>query len=195
MSIPTWLSSVRRDVPETPPPQRTAPERNRWYGRYRPPRFGAARSRRRQAVVALAPVTIAASAGSAVSVGTGSPYTPFLAGVFVVCLLGAAVLGTQLNAAARRVVGHGGTDECRRSETNRATLLGRRVAAALLTLLVAVTCGFGGWSAGGDMRADVAFMVLVPLVLVTSMCHASFPACYLAWNRPDEILDEEDEEV
>ncbi len=158
-------------------------------------RFWATRSRRRQAVVAFALVNAVASAAFAASIGIGSPYASLLVAVFLVFLVGAAVLGTQLNVAARWVVGYEGVDEFQRSEMDRATLLGHHVTAALLTLLVAVTCGFGGWSAGGDMRADVAFMVLVPLVLVTSMCHASFPACYLAWNRPDEILDEEDEEM
>ncbi|WP_285734039.1 hypothetical protein [Nocardiopsis sp. ATB16-24] len=156
-------------------------------------RFWAARSRRRQAVVALALVTIVASAAFAVSIGVEPPYTPLLMGVFVVFLLGTMVLGTQLNVAARWVVGYEGVDEFQRSEMDRATLLGHHVTAALLALLVAVTCGFGGWSVGGGLPTDVAFMVLVPLVLVTAMCHAVFPACYLAWTRPDEILQEEDE--
>ncbi|WP_150248625.1 hypothetical protein [Nocardiopsis deserti] len=155
-------------------------------------RFWAARSRRRQAVAACAFATVLAAALFSTAVVTGPPSSTVLVIGFALSLGASAVLGTHINIAARWVVGYEGVDEFQRAEMDHAARLSHNVTMALLTLLIAVTCGFGGWLSMGHMDARIPLTLLVPLVLLTTMCHAAFPACYLAWTRPDEIPDEED---
>ncbi|MFW6638466.1 hypothetical protein ACOALZ_00325 [Nocardiopsis algeriensis] len=154
--------------------------------------FWAPRSRRRLAVVALAALTLAAAGTYAAVVVAEGPAARGATIGFVVLLLLTAVLGTQLNIATRWVAGYTGLDEYQRAEMARATKLGHHVTAVLMTLLIAVATGFGGALSALDWDGRLPLAVLVPMVVVTAMCHASFPACYLAWTRPDEIPDEED---
>ncbi|NKZ00649.1 hypothetical protein [Nocardiopsis alborubida] len=157
-------------------------------------RFWAARSRRRQAVAACAFATVLAAVLFSAAVVTGPPTSTVLVIGFALSLGASAVLSTHINIAARWVVGYEGVDEFQQAEMDRAASLGHNVTAALLTLLVAVTCGFGGWLSLGNMDARIPLTVLVPLVVLTTMCHAAFPACYLAWTRPDEIPGDEGDE-
>lgn len=156
-------------------------------------RFWAARSRRRQAVVALAAATLAGAAAFTASIMVEPPTSQVLLGVFVLMMAGVVVLATQVNIAARWVAGYQGVDELQRAEMDHASRLGYNLTAVLLTVLVAVTAGLGGALTGVDMDATVPMLVLVPMVLVVTLCHAAFPACYLAWTRPDEALDDEEE--
>ncbi|MGQ4267345.1 hypothetical protein [Nocardiopsis changdeensis] len=154
--------------------------------------FWAARSRRRAAVAVFVALTLAAALFLALPLVVGASLS--FAGIagFVGLLLVSAVLSTHINIAARWVVGYHGLDEFQRAEMDRATRLGHHMTAALATLLVAVTAGFATAAPGTDMGAELPLAVLAPLVVVTTMAHAAFPACYLAWTRPDELPDDED---
>ncbi|WP_435109064.1 hypothetical protein [Nocardiopsis synnemataformans] len=155
-------------------------------------RFWAARSRRRQAVVAFALAIVLAAALFSTAVVAGPPSSTVLVIGFALSLGASTVISTHINIAARWVVGYEGVDEFQRAEMDHAAHVGHNVTAALLVLLIAVTCGFGGWLSLGHMDARIPLAVLVPLVILATFCHTAFPACYLAWTRPDEIPDEED---
>ncbi|CAL9500215.1 hypothetical protein SUDANB121_03437 [Nocardiopsis dassonvillei] len=155
--------------------------------------FWAARSRRRAAVVVFVAVTLAATAFLALPLVVGESWsTAGLVG-FVALLVAGAVISTHINIAARWVVGYGGLDEFQRAEMDRATRLGHHVTAGMATLLIAVAAGFATAAPGTDMGAELPLAVLAPLVVFTAMAHAAFPACYLAWTRPDEVPDDEDD--
>ena len=157
--------------------------------------FWAARSRRRTAVAAFAATILAASALLVfpLAVGTTGEWAAgALTCAFIVLVLVSTVISTHINLAARWVVGYRGLDEFQRAEMDRATRIGHNVTAALATLLIAVTTGFAASAAVTDMGAAPVLAVLAPLALITGMAHAAFPACYLAWTRPDEDVDDED---
>lgn len=61
-------------------------------------------------------------------------------------------------------------------------------------VLLVVGAIFGSWVSNLELSARLLMAVLVPLIVLTTMCHAAFPACYLAWTRPDEVLDDADDE-
>ncbi|MGW9348747.1 hypothetical protein [Nocardiopsis flavescens] len=154
--------------------------------------FWAARPRRRAAVAVFLATTLGAAAVLVLPLAADASWS--LAGVagFVVLLVTSAVISTHINIAARWVAGYRGLDEFQRAEMDRATRLGHHVTAALATLLVGVTAGFAAAAPGTDMGAAVPLVVLAPLVVVTAMTHAAFPACYLAWTRPDELSGDEE---
>lgn len=65
---------------------------------------------------------------------------------------------------------------------DRAAHIGYNVTTSLLVVLVLVTTLLGG--------ATLVMAVIAPVVLVAAFAHTAFPACYLAWTRPDEVLDD-----
>ncbi|WP_306367671.1 hypothetical protein [Nocardiopsis sp. CC223A] len=158
--------------------------------------FWAARSRRRVAVAAWAASTSATALFLVLPLVIDDSWPPasliFLVG-FLVAIVLTMVLATQINIAARWVMGYRGLDEFQRAEMDRATRLGHHVTAGLATLLIGVTAAFATAAPGIDMDAELPLAVLTPLVLFTAMLHAAFPACYLAWTRPDEGPDDEDD--
>ncbi|MDT0328011.1 hypothetical protein [Nocardiopsis lambiniae] len=156
--------------------------------------FWAARSRRRIAVVVLTATTLTAALFLALPLVVDAAWSPipFISLVgFVVLMLSTMVIATQVNIATRWVVGYRGVDEFQRAEMDRATLLGHHVTAGLATLLIAVTAAFATAAPGSGMGAELPLAVLAPLVVITAMTHAAFPACFLAWTRPDEVPDDE----
>lgn len=155
--------------------------------------FWAARSRRRAAVAVFVAVILASAVPLALPLVVDAPWAPAWTLGFVGLMAVGAVLATHINLAARWVVGYQGLDEFQRAEMDRATRLGHHVTAALATLLMAVTAGFATAATDMDMGAALPLAVLAPLVLITGLAHAAFPACYLAWTRPDEVPDDEDD--
>ncbi|MFL1376747.1 MULTISPECIES: hypothetical protein [unclassified Nocardiopsis] len=155
--------------------------------------FWAARARRRAAVAVFVAVTLAAAVVLALPLVVDIPWSLGWTFGFVALLVVSAVISTHINLAARWVAGYHGLDEFQRAEMDRATRLGHHVTAVLTTLLIAVAAGFATAAPGSDMDAELPLAVLAPLVVVTAMAHAAFPACYLAWTRPDEVPDDEDE--
>lgn len=156
--------------------------------------FWGSRSRRRAAVAVFVALTLAAVLFLTAPLLAGAPWSPAGIAGFVVLLVASAVISTHINIAARWVVGYRGLDEFQRAEMDRATRLGHHVTAALMTLLIAVAAGFAASAPGSGMGAALPLAVLAPLVVLTGMAHAAFPACYLAWTRPDEVPDGEDED-
>ncbi|WP_159944757.1 MULTISPECIES: hypothetical protein [unclassified Nocardiopsis] len=158
-------------------------------------RFWAARSRRRRAVVLFFLVTVLAAVAFAFGLlGEASEsYLPLA--LYGLLLTGSALLATNINIAARWVSGYHGLDEFQRAEMDHAARLGHHVTTALLMVLLVVGCVFGSWATSVELGARLLLAVLVPLVVLTTMCHTAFPACYLAWVRPDEVLDDEEEGV
>ncbi|NYH52466.1 peptidoglycan/LPS O-acetylase OafA/YrhL [Nocardiopsis arvandica] len=154
-------------------------------------RFWAARSRRRQAVVALTLVTFAGAAAFAAAILAEPPASLVWLGAFLLLTAGSAVTATHINIAARHVAGYEGLDEFQRAEADHAARLGHHVTAVLLGLLIGIVCGFGGWLTSQEASTHAVLAVLAPLVILTTLCHAAFPACYLAWTRPDEVPDDE----
>lgn len=156
--------------------------------------FWAARSRRRLTVAVFALVTVLAAASFAVGLmgeasGSHVPLT-----LYGLLLVGSALLATHVNVAVRWVGGYEGLDEFQRAEMDHAARLGHNVTTVLLMVLLVVGGVFGSWVSNLELGARLLMAVLVPLVVLTTMCHAAFPACYLAWTRPDEVLDDEDDE-
>ncbi|WDZ91278.1 hypothetical protein [Nocardiopsis sp. HUAS JQ3] len=157
-------------------------------------RFWAARSRRRLTVVAFALVTVLAAASYAVGLMAEASDSYVSLTLYGLLLGGSALLATHVNVAVRWVGGYEGLDEFQRAEMDHAARVGHNVTMVLLCVLLVVGAIFGSWVSNLELSARLLMAVLVPLVVLTTMCHAAFPACYLAWIRPDEVLDDEDDE-
>lgn len=157
--------------------------------------YWAPRSRRRQAVVALAVTSMLSVTLFAPAILMTAPwsYLPF-AGFLVMATL-VLPLAARVSVASRCTPHQIGLDEFQRAEMDHASLLGHRVTNVGLVVLITVTSGMGGALTAMDFSASVAVAILLPLVFVTALCHATFPACYLAWTRPDEVLDDAEEPV
>ena len=153
----------------------------------------APRARRRRAVVALAAMSLVSIALFVLVLLVPAPGSFFLLAGFVAAGLLTMPLSGRVSVASRCTPKQLGLDEFQRAEMDHASLLGHRVTNAALLALLAVTSGIGGALASEDFSASVVLAVLLPMVFATTMCHAAFPACYLAWTRPDEVLDDEDE--
>lgn len=157
-------------------------------------RFWAARSRRRLTVVAIGFVLVLASAVYATALLALPSDSYGMLALYVLLLAGTALLVTQINIATRWAVGYQGLDEFQRAEMDHAARVGHNVTMVLLCVLLVVGAIFGSWVSNLELGARLLMAVLVPLVVLTTMCHAAFPACYLAWTRPDEVLDDADDE-
>jgi hypothetical protein len=157
-------------------------------------RFWAARSRRRLAVVAFALVTVLAATAFAIGLVRGAPESHVPLALYGLLLAGSALLATHINVAVRWVAGYEGLDEFQRAEMDHAARLGHNVTMVLLMILLVVGGVFGSWVSDLELGARLLLAALVPLVVLTAMCHAAFPACYLAWTRPDEVFDDADDE-
>ncbi|WP_444962127.1 hypothetical protein [Nocardiopsis sp. M1B1] len=157
-------------------------------------RFWAARSRRRLTVAVFTLVTVLAAASFAVGLmgEVSGSYVPLT--LYGLLLVGSALLATHVNVAVRWVGGYEGLDEFQRAEMDHAARVGHNVTMVLLCVLLVVGGVFGSWVSNLELSARLLMAVLVPLVVLTTMCHAAFPACYLAWTRPDEVLDDTDDE-
>ncbi|WP_017609129.1 hypothetical protein [Nocardiopsis xinjiangensis] len=155
--------------------------------------YWALRSRRRRAVLALAGATVLGIACFVIALLMSAPwaYLPFAGFVAVSAL--SVVLSSRVSIASRCTPRQIGLDEYQRAEFDQASLLGHRVTNAALIALLTVASGMGGALLSSDFSASVALAVLLPLVYVTAVCHGCFPACYVAWTRPDEVLDDMDE--
>lgn len=156
-------------------------------------RFWAPRGRRRTAVVLLALVVLVGALAFAGSITVDGAPAVALLGVFLGAMVAITVLATQINIAARWVAGYRGLDEFQRSETDRAAHIGFNVTTASLVLLVMVTTALGGAFLVTELSAALVMAVIAPVVLVATFAHTAFPAAYLAWTRPDELPDDEDE--
>lgn len=157
-------------------------------------RFWAARSRRRLTVAAIVLVLVLASAAYAAFLLTETAGSYGMLALYVLLLAGSALLVMQINIATRWVAGYQGLDELQRAEMDHAARVGHNVTMVLLCVLLVVGAIFGSWVSNLELSARLLMAVLVPLIVLATMCHAAFPACYLAWTRPDEVLDDEDDE-
>lgn len=154
----------------------------------------APRSRRRVLVIALIAVSLlsAVSFTAAVVMDGLVAYVPFIG--FIALGVLAVHLNTHVLIAVRWEHSYPGLDEFLRAQMDRASLTGHRVTMVMLTALLAVTSGFGGATLSLELPGTLVIAVLLPLVLLTALCHGSFPAAFLAWTRPDEQDAEEDED-
>lgn len=153
----------------------------------------APRSRRRSLVLAQIVVALLSVVAFAVAIVTEGPiaFVPFTGFI----LLGALTLhlAAHINVAARWSYSHPTLDEFQRAEMDRAALLGHNLTKILLTVLVTVASALGGAMISVELPGALVIGILLPMALLTALCHGAFPAAYLAWTRPDEIFDDEDE--
>ncbi|MDA8369707.1 MAG: hypothetical protein M0026_07530 [Nocardiopsaceae bacterium] len=133
------------------------------------------------------------AAEGAVTLGTGAALLaqltrPFPGGwfVFLALALLVAVLGTQINIAARWVAGYQGLDERQRAEQSRARIVSHRLTTVLLFALMVAAMLL----TATDIEVPIA--ALAPALFVFFLLHSAFPSVYLAWTQPDEVPDEED---
>ncbi|WP_017583740.1 hypothetical protein [Nocardiopsis valliformis] len=154
----------------------------------------APRSRRRALVIALITVSLlsALSFTAAVVMDGLAAYVPFIGFLALVVLI--LYLSAYVNIAARWVPGYPGLDEFQRAQMDQAALKGHRLTQIMLTAVLAVASGIGGAMITSELPGTLIIAILLPLVLLTALCHASFPAAFLAWTRPDEEdVEEEDD--
>jgi cell division protein FtsW (lipid II flippase) len=119
-------------------------------------------------------------------------YVPFVGFLALVVLI--LYLSSCVNIAARWVPGYSGLDEFQRAQMDQATLRGHRLTQIMLTVLLAAASGIGGAMVTTELPGTLVIAILLPFLLLTALCHASFPAAFLAWTRPDEEDAEEDDD-
>lgn len=153
----------------------------------------APRSRRRALVIALIAVSLlsAVSFTAAVVMDGLAAYVPFIGFMALIALV--AYLGVHVSIAARWAPGHPGLDEFQRAQMDQAALTGHRLTQIMLTAVLTVTSGIGGAMITSELPGTLIIAILLPLVLITALCHGCFPAAFLAWTRPDEEDDDPDQ--
>ncbi|WP_304452370.1 hypothetical protein [Nocardiopsis sp. YSL2] len=151
----------------------------------------AARSRRRVATALMGVFVLAGAALLGVlafpGVGDGS-FLLVLA--FLAAIGGYFYLVTQLNRATRTGVRYQSLDERQRIERDHATRIGFHTTGALLMAVFLLL------AAASILPPEVLSLpneLIMPLVWLILMVHSSTPCAYLAWTRPDDVPDDEDD--
>jgi hypothetical protein len=155
--------------------------------------YWAPRSRRRALVVALSAVSLlsAVSFTAAVVMDGRAAYVPFIGFLALAVLI--IYLIAYVNIAVRWAPGYPGLDEFQRAQMDQAALKGHRLTQIMLIALLTVVSGIGGAMVTSELPGTLVIALLLPFLLLTALCHASFPAAFLAWTRPDEEDADEDD--
>lgn len=150
----------------------------------------ASRSRRRLATALMGAFALASAVLLGVlaypGIGDGSV---LLLLALLAAIGGYLYLFTQLNRAMRTGLRYRSLDERQRVERDHATRVGHHTTGALLMVAFVMFAVLAGPS-----PEEVRFPhdLVMPLVWLVFMVHNTAPCAYLAWTRPDEILDDED---
>ncbi|MFE3460868.1 hypothetical protein ACFXKD_25280 [Nocardiopsis aegyptia] len=151
----------------------------------------AARSRRRvgAALMGVLVLTSAALLGLLTFRESGNG-SFLLALAFLTSIGGYLYLFTQLNRAMRTGLRYRSLDERQRVERDHATRVGHHTTGVLLMAVFLLL------AAASILPPEVLHLpneLMMPLVWLILMVHSSTPCAYLAWTRPDEIPDDEDD--
>ncbi|GAB2518192.1 hypothetical protein [Nocardiopsis aegyptia] len=150
----------------------------------------AARSRRRvgAALMGVFVLTGAVLLGLLTFRDGDGPFLLVLA--FLTSTGGYLYLFTQLNRAMRTGLRYQSLDERQRVERDHATRVGHHTTGVLLMAVFLLL------AAASILPPEVLHLpneLMMPLVWLALMVHSSTPCAYLAWTRPDDIPDDEDD--